>query len=255
MKVWDFPKCRDANVIADAIEKFCAETRRILGEHGYALSKHVAGQVPDNVAADQVNQRGVRLRHTEHEKVFVEEPLSENFTLAIKHPLAFTALLATLRERFDCYAIIRYPLSTMASLNSLAWLNVGKGHAPIGEKLDLEFQRALAAEPDTIERQLLIMDWFYKRFREFLPETAIVKYEELISSQGRVLERFFPGAGQLEESLSSKNVNKFYDRALMLDQDERLLRREGPMWDYCKRSDVEQLMAEVSASTSVPSDS
>lgn len=55
MKVWDLPKCRDANVIADVIEKFCAETRRTLGQHGYALSKHVAGQVPDNVAADQVN--------------------------------------------------------------------------------------------------------------------------------------------------------------------------------------------------------
>ena len=33
----------------------------------------------------------------------------------------------------------------------------------------------------------------------------------------------------------------------MLDLGERLLRREGPMWDYYKRSDVEQLMAEVSA--------
>ena len=33
----------------------------------------------------------------------------------------------------------------------------------------------------------------------------------------------------------------------MLDLAERLLRREGPMWDYYKRSDVEQLMAEVSA--------
>lgn len=46
-------------------------------------------------------------------------------------------------------------------------------------------------------------------------------------------------------SLASLNVGK----------GERLLRREGPMWDYYKRSDVEQLMAEVSASTSVPSDS
>ena len=64
MKVWDFPKCRNANAIADVIETFCAETRR------------------------------------------------------------------TLRERFDCYAIIRYPLSTMASLNSMTCLNVGKGHAP-----------------------------------------------------------------------------------------------------------------------------
>src|SRR3954469_22326649 len=106
MNVWDLPKCKDANAIADVIEKFCAETRRSLHEHGYALSKHVAGKVPDNVAADQMNQKGIRLRHTEHGKVFVEKPLSPDFTLAIKHPVAFTALLATLKERFDCYAII-----------------------------------------------------------------------------------------------------------------------------------------------------
>jgi hypothetical protein len=191
------------NAITDVIEKFCAETRRTLREHGYALSKHVAGQVPDNVAADQVNQRGVRLRHTEHEKVFVEEPLSENFTLAIKHPVAFTALLATLRERFDCYAIIRYPLSTMASLNSMTWLNVaGDG--------DREIRRI-----DFIARP----------------------------GAGKIFSRRRSARGKLE----LEDVNKFYDRALMLDLGERLLRREGSMWDYYKRSDVEQLMAEVSA--------
>ena len=254
MNVWDFPACKNASAIADVIESFCQDTRKSLHEHGYAISKHVGGNIPDNVAADQVNQKGTRLRHTEHGKVFVEKPLSPEFVLAIKHPVAFTALLETLSQRFECYAIIRNPLATLASWNSLAWLNVKNGHAPIGEKLDAELQRDLAKQSDAIERQLHILEWFYRRFRSFLPDRAMLKYEELIASRGRELGKFFPDAAALNENLASKNVNKFYDRALMLDLGERLLRRGGVIWDYYSKSDVEKLMAEVTASAPVSSD-
>jgi hypothetical protein len=255
MNVWDFPKCRDAAAVADVIERFCQETRTSLLEHGYAISKHVAGKVPDNVAADQVNQRGTRLRHTEHGKVFVEKSLTPNFDLAVKHPVAFTALLETLSKRFEVFAIIRNPLATLASWNSLAWLNVKNGHAPIGEKLDAKLQQGLAAEPDPLERQLHIMEWFYEHFRKFLPDRSIIRYEELIRSRGGELGRFFPAAAELDENLSSKNVNKFYDLGLMLDLGERLLRRDGVIWDYYAKADVEKLMAEVQTSGSVPSQS
>jgi hypothetical protein len=253
MNVWEFPDCPNANAIADVIAGFCQETRNSLHEHGYAISKHVGGNIPDNVAADQVNQKGMRLRHTEHGKVFVEKPLSPGFVLAIKHPVAFTALLETLAQRFECYAIIRNPLATLASWNSLAWLNVKNGHAPIGEKLDAELQSDLAKQPDAIERQLHILEWFYQRFRSFLPDGSMVKYEDLIASRGRALGKFFPEAAQLDENLASKNVNKFYDRALMIDLGERLLRRSGVIWDYYSKSDVEKLMNEVNAGAPVPS--
>jgi hypothetical protein len=253
MNVWEFPTCKDANAVADVIDRFCNETRTSLHEHGYALSKHVGGNIPDNVAADKVNQRGTRLRNTEHGKVFVEKTLSPNFDLAIKHPVAFTALLETLSKRFECFAIIRNPLATLASWNSLAWLNVRNGHAPIGEKLDADLQRDLAAQPDAIERQLHILEWFYKRFRTFLPDAKIVKYEDLIASRGRELAKFFPAAAELDEGLSSKNVNKFYDRPVMLDLGARLLRRSGVIWDYYSKSDVEKLMAEASSATPAPS--
>lgn len=252
MNVWEFPKCPDATAIADVIETFCAETRQSLHEHGYAMSKHVGGHIPDNVAADQVNRSGTRLRRTEHGPVFVEKPLSKDFVLAIKHPVAFSALLETLTQRFECFAIIRNPLATLASWNSLAWLNVGKGHAPIGEKLDPQLHRALAAEPDAIERQLQILEWFYTRFRNILPDRAIIKYEDLIASRGRELATFFPAAADFEENLSSKNVNKFYDRALMVDLGERLLRRQGVIWDFYSRRDVENLIAEASSSAALP---
>ena len=245
MNVWEFPGCRDAAAVADVIERFCDETRTSLHEKGFAMSKHVGGEIPDNVAANQVNRSGTRLRHTEHGPVFIDKPLSENFTLAIKHPVAFSALLETLTHRFDCFAIIRNPLATLASWNSLAWLNVGKGHAPIGEKLDDEFRRALEAEPDKIERQLLILEWFYQRFRRFLPERALIKYEDLVGSNGIELARFFPAAADLKENLSSKNVNKFYDRELMLNLGQRLLKRSGVIWEFYSKRDVEDLMALV----------
>jgi hypothetical protein len=252
MNVWEFPDCKGPDAVADVIQRFCGETRRSLHAHGYALSKHVGGNIPDNVAADQVNQRGTRLRHTEHGKVLVEKPLSQDFDLAIKHPVAFTALLGTLSQRFECYAIVRNPLATLASWNSLAWLNVKNGHAPIGEKLDADLFRDLAAEPDVIERQLHILEWFYKRFRAFLPDRSMIKYEDLIASRGKELGRFFPGASDLDENLSSKNVNKFYDRPLMLDLGERLLRRSGVIWDYYAKTDVEKLMTEVHAAPAQP---
>ena len=248
MNVWEFPNCPDAAAIADVIERFCSDTRKSLLEKGMAVSKHVGGLIPDNVAADQVNRRGTRLRHTEHGPVKIDKPLSEDFALAIKHPVAFTALLDTLSKRFECVAIVRNPLSMLASWNSLAWLNIKDGHAPIGEKLDARLRQDLANEPDVFERQIHIVEWFYKRFRQFLPDKAIVKYEDLIESHGRELGTFFPDAAGLDERLVSKNINKFYDRALMLELGEKLLRRSGVIWDFYSKQDVEKLLAKVNAS-------
>src|SRR3954466_16311999 len=223
MNVWEFPKCPDAPAIADVIERFCADTRKSLLENGVAVSKHVGGLIPDNVAADQVNRSGIRLRHTEHGPVRIDKPLSDKFALAIKHPVAFTALLGTLVDRFECVAIIRNPLSMLASWNSLAWLNVRNGHAPIGEKLDAQLQQELAAEPDVFERQIHILEWFYNRFRQYSSQNAVIKYEDLIKSGGRELAPFFPEADRLEESSVSKNVNKFYDRAWMQELSGKLV--------------------------------
>jgi hypothetical protein len=247
MNVWDFPKCPDASAVADVIEAFCVETRKSLHERGVAMSKHVAGRVPDNVASDEIDQSGSRIRHTEHGPVKIDKPLSPKFALAIKHPVAFTALLGTLSQRFEVFAIIRNPLSTLASWNSLEWLNVRSGHVPIGEKLDHELRQHLAGEPDRIERQLYILEWFYQKFEKLLPANALVKYEELVASRGRELSKFFPAAADLDENLSSKNVNKFYDRAAMLDLGQRLLRRSGAIWSFYNRREVEDLLGEITS--------
>jgi hypothetical protein len=247
MDVWDFSKCRDAAALADAIENFCAEARRSLREQGFAISKHVGGEIRDNAAGAQVDGAGTRSRRTEHGKIFIDKPLSENFTLAIKHPLAFTALLERLSQHFECFAVIRNPLATLASWNSLDWLKVKKGHAPIAEKLDVDLARKLAAESDAIERQIQILEWSYDRFRRFLSKHSVIKYEELIATRARELSKVFPAAKELDEDLVSKNLNKYYDRDLMTDLGQRLLRRDGPFWNFYSKSDVKNLLSEITS--------
>src|SRR5947209_4132371 len=83
MDVWDFAGARDASAVVTMIENFCAESRRSLREHGFAISKHVGGEIRDNSAVDQA---GGRVRRTEHGKISIDKSLTENFTLAIKHP-------------------------------------------------------------------------------------------------------------------------------------------------------------------------
>ena len=245
MDVWDFVNCRNGNEIADLIGKFCAESRESLRQQGFAISKHVGGEIRDNAAGDQVDSAGKRVRRTEHGKISIDKPLSENFTLVIKHPLAFTALLDSLSQRFECYAMVRNPLATLASWNSLDWLKVKNGHAPIAEKLDADLARKLSNASDAIERQIQILEWSHDRFHRFLPERAVIRYEDLITSRARELAKIFPAAAGFDEELVSRNLNKFYDRDLMMDLGQRLMRRDGPLWNFYSRRDVENLISEA----------
>src|SRR6266404_4776324 len=246
MNVFEFVG-RTEDETANIIEKFCADSRKSLHEHKFAVSKHVGGNVRDNSAA--VDRAGKRTRQTEHGRIEVEKSLSKDFTLAFKHPMAFSALLGPLSKRFECFAIIRNPLATLASWNSLDWFPLKDGHSPIGEKLDVDLARELAIKSDAMDRQIHILEWFHERFRRFLPEHALIKYEDLIRSRARDLARAFPAAANLDEDLSSKNVNRFYDRELMIDIGQRLLKREGPVWNFYTKDDVESLISEINSGT------
>ena len=242
MNVWDFADYPDASALAGLIENFCDDARRSLREQGFAISKHVGGEIRDNSAADQ---DGGRVRKTEHGKIRIDKSLAEDFTLAIKHPLAFTALLESLSPHFECFAVIRNPLATLASWNSLDWLKVKSARPRIAEKLDEDLSRSLATASDVYERQIRILEWSCELYCKFLPPEAVLKYEDLVETRARALARFFPAASNLNEDLVSKNLNKHYDRALMTDLGQRLLKREGPLWNFYSKGDVERLLSEI----------
>src|SRR5947207_5304395 len=156
MNVFEFVG-RNSEQILDMIDSFCAESRKSLQENKFAISKHVGGKVRDNSAA--ADRAGKRTRQTEHGRIEIDKPLSKEFTLAIKHPAAFTALLGVLSKRFECCAIIRNPLATLASWNSLDWFPLKDGHLPVGEKLDVDLARELSKKSDAVERQIQVLEW------------------------------------------------------------------------------------------------
>lgn len=244
MNVFEFAG-RSPDEIVRMIEKFCAESRQSLHENKSAISKHVGGKVRDNSA--KADNAGKRTRQTEHGRIEIDKPLAQDFTLAIKHPAAFSALLEPLSKHFECCAVIRNPLATLGSWNSLDWFPLKDGHLPVGEKLDVDLARDVSKTTDAIDRQIQILEWFYDRFRRFLNERAVIKYEALIASRGRELAKFFPAADQLNEDLSSKNVSEFYDRALMAEAGARMLKREGALWNFYSKSEVGNLLSALSA--------
>ena len=243
MNVFEFVG-RSDDETAKMIEIFCAESRKSLHENKFAISKHVGGKVRDNSA--KADRAGARTRQTEHGRIEIDKPLSPDFTLVVKHPMAFAALLEPLSKRFECFAIVRNPLATLASWNSLDWFALKEGHSPIGEKLDVDLGRALSKIGEVTDRQIHILEWFYDRFRRFLSEQAVIKYEDLMTSRGRELAKIVSAAEQLDEDLNSKNVSEFYDHKLMSEIGQRLLKRDGPIWNFYGRAEVEALVSETS---------
>jgi len=201
------------------------------------VTKHKGGVVPDNPKA-MVD--GVRQRVVEKGKIPVGKDLSEDFLLAIKDVTIFTPLLPTLSGRMPGYAIVRNPLSVVASTLSLpdpGWRAI-EIYAP-------GLATRLKVAPDPISRQLARNNFFFGLYAEHLPPENIIRYEDIVSSGGKALSIITSSANLLNEPLKSRNLNPLYDRDDMLRIGERLLESEGAYWRFYTRESVERLLAQV----------
>lgn len=195
----------------DRIAAFFDETRAQLLESGSAPSKQRDGQVPDNPFDDERTAHGPRRIQVAPGRIRVEPMPDPDFTLVIKHNAAFTALLPRLAERFETIAIVRHPLSVLASWNSVD-LPVRDGRLPAGERLDAALAARLSLEPLRLPRQLIALDWFFARFATALPPSRVIRYEDLIASQGADLRALAGLGGPLDGVLTERNANAAYSR-------------------------------------------
>ena len=235
----------DHEAVCDGIERFYRQMRRMALEEGTVRTKHVGGAVPDNHFADEKGEDGLRRLITESGKVSVGKEIQPGFYLAVKEPGLFTAVLPTLAERFPCYAIVRNPLSVIASSRSGWWPKRKRGNPPAAVKYDQGLALHLSGTRDPIEGHFLRLDYFFRRFQQVLPADNILRYEDIVDSGGRALEVIVPAARELDEPLRSRNVNPLYDRDFMLRCGERLLESEGAYWDFYSRENVEGLLEDL----------
>jgi hypothetical protein len=227
---------------AELVAQFFSDTRASLRADGTAPSKHVGGRIPDRHVDDHPSEDGLRRDDSQHGIIRFAKPLAPDFLLVVKHPSAFTALLGALHARFPSYAIVRNPLAILASWNSVR-MGFRDGRAPIAEQLDPGLHAALEQARDRLDRQIALLAWFFRQYDRILPRRCVVRYEEIVASQGRALAAIAPSASQLATPLASKNDNAAYDAAFVDAARARLLAADGAFWRFYSRTDVRELAA------------
>lgn len=199
----------DRSSAIDMVQAFFDASRAELLTHGTATSKHRNGRIPDNPFVGGPGAR--RNTGMKRGKIVVEPRPQQGFTLAVKHNAAFAALLPELASRMQTIALVRHPLAVICSWHSIVQgLPVSDGHVPAAERLDSRLARLLASEPDRIERQLIVLDWFFDQFLASLSTDRILRYEDIVASQGEALRRCVGVKGQQDTPLIEKNANPDY---------------------------------------------
>lgn len=227
--------------VVDKIRCFFSEQRESIMRDKNAKSRSVAGAVPDNHIGNINECTGKRENLVDGDIIAIDKPLTKNFCLAIKHPNMFTALLQILSIHFNCYSIIRNPLSVLLSWNSVD-MNVSEGHVPAAEAFDKNLSNKLKNEKNKYVRQIIILDWCFSKYKANLNEMQILRYEKIIETGGKALSVICDAAKKLNEPLKSKNTSLLYDNSIRTVLAELLSDYNGCYFDFYDKKDFLKLI-------------
>jgi len=246
----------DHRSVCDGIDGFLRQTRETCLASGTVITKHADGTVPDNPmggyprhaaavrrlgrllpGGDRLVAWGLRRPRVRRGVIQIVKPLSPDFVLCIKHTGPFTAMLPELLRRHPCYAMVRHPVSVIASWSSIHFA-LRDGRLAEAERMRPELARRLALVPERIDRQIHLLSWFCSTFLTLLPPDRIIRYEDIVRTRGQSLGAVVPQASALDEPLESRNKNSLYDRDVMGRVAARLERDRGPIWDLYRRDSI-----------------
>jgi len=162
--------------------------------------------------------------------------------LVVKHPTLFASLLEHLID-FKLYAIVRNPLSLLLSWQ-VSTMRIAEGRAPVAERHHPNLKSRLQnCREDATGRMLVLLDFFFSRFAEYLPG-RILFYEDIIRTQGKSLILINHNAVNISANLSCRNRGHIDDRRKVELCAARLLAdKNNSCWRFYSKSDVEDLLA------------
>ena len=229
----------NSNSLIDEIGSFFEQQRQQILTEGWAASKSNKGGVPDNPMAGIDPSTGKRIRVLDGNIININKKMDETFYLLIKQPSFFTAILGQLCKYYPCYAIVRNPISVLLSWNSVD-MPVCKGHAPAAEAFDPALRDLLQSESDLYNRQIKLLNWFFQQYLIYLPMNAVINYEKIIDTHGKVLKCIVKSANTLDVRLQSKNNNPIYSLNLKNLLVERLQSSEytNAIWAFYNRDTI-----------------
>jgi hypothetical protein len=218
-------------------QQFFEAMRQSLLTEGKALSKVKAGAIPSNPFGKA--EQGKRASLVRKDWVHFDKPLQEDFTLVIKQNAHFTFLLEPLNLLYPLYTIIRNPVSTIASWNTIQ-APVSKGNLTVLKGLRPALFEELERIPDLLDRQVRLLHELYLPYQH-LEEHQIIRYEHIVESKGAALNRLVPTAPGIEHALESKNRNKIYDPSLRAAIIERLIHFNGSYMNYYTEAQLAEM--------------
>ena len=222
------------------IGDFAEQARAQILAERRASSVQVDGRLDDNRSASRRTDAGLRRLSGEWGELAIDKPLSAHFTLLIKHNALFAALLPRLTESFSCLALVRNPLSVLASWQTVD-LPVHRGRIPAGEELDGDLHRALEREPEVLRRQLIVLDWFFGQFHAHLDPENIIRYEDVVETGGLALFRRLGHPGTQPAALKSRNDSTLYDDVIVDTLLAALLDSRGRWTQFYSAGDCERV--------------
>ena len=217
--------------------RILAERRAPSIEFGSRLDDHLA-------ASGHTDTGGLRRLRAEWGEIPIDKPLSARFGLLVKHNALFAALLPRLAASFPFLALVRNPLAVLASWQTVD-LPVHRGRIPMGERFDPELRRTLDGEPDPLRRQIVVLNWFFSRYRAHLPPEHVIRYEDLVGSGGQTLFRLLDHAGAAPVTLKTRNDSALYGKAMTGTLLEALLESSGPWTRFYTPEDCKRVAEQI----------
>lgn len=216
--------CESEQERADFICRYAEEIRACVSEGKPFMATALPGEAT-NTFEDRAGAAG-RKANIVRQPIVIDRNLAEGFRLIIKHPNAFIALLPELAVKFRVFVQIREPLAVLASWQTLDH-TLRRGRAPMAENLDPSLRALLDAAADDLDRQLVLLDWYFSRITGHLERDAVLRYEDIVESGGKCLQVMAPGTGMAGENLKPRNDSPLYDRAFIAEASRRLADRPG----------------------------
>ena len=123
----------------------------------------------------------------------VDRPeLASDFLLASKHNALYTAVLERLAALgFRVLAVVREPLDLLRSWQEVPF-PIARGRLPGAERYWPEIAQIAARKDSARIRQVMILEAFVSRYRQFEQLVSLVRYESLVADPGlvgRMLDR------------------------------------------------------------------
>ena len=164
----------------------CGEaTRARLLSKGVAPSTTINGVIADNFFAEAKAGGGIRLGFARGSDVGIDKPLAPEFRLLIKHPEIFMVVAKPLVARLPLYAIVRHPLATLVSWQTVD-LAVRHGHLPVTEAFAPNLRDRLNHIDNLVDRQVALVQWIFQVYCG-LPRERVLRNELIVQDPSAAL--------------------------------------------------------------------